>query len=138
MSQKIQGMKVKLFVKDAKTGKVLAGQKNASLSQSAETIDSTSKDTAGNWTESVPGFKSWSIDAEGAYVLDDAAYQTLQTAFLNSENVDVYLEFPSGLKYEGNATITDFSLDFPYDDLTTWSMSFTGNGALTQVQGVKE
>src|SRR4051812_3111460 len=108
MGSKISGMKVKLFIKDVATGKLLAGQKNATLSRSAETIDSTSKDTEGNWTESLPGFKSFSIEADGALVLDDAAYEILEDAFIAGENVNVYLEFPSGTKYEGNCTITDF------------------------------
>lgn len=128
---KISGMKVKLFIKDATTGQVLAGQRNATLNRSAESIDATSKDTAGFWTESLQGFKSWSIDADGAFVESDVAYELLETAFLNSENVDVYLELPSGTKYEGNATITDFSLEAPYDDLVTYSISLQGSGALT-------
>ncbi|PHA62861.1 phage major tail protein, TP901-1 family [Bacillus wiedmannii] len=134
---KISGMKVKLFIKEATTGKVLAGQRNASLSRSAESIDATSKDTEGNWKESLQGFKEFSIDADGAFVESDEAYGILETAFLNSENVDVYLEFPSGTKYEGNCTITDFSLDMPYDDLVTYSISLQGNGALKVVKGVE-
>lgn len=127
---KVSGMRVKLFVKDATTGKVLAGQRNATLSRSAETIDATSKDTEGFWTESLQGFKSFSIDADGAFVQDDAAYGILETAFLNSENVDVYIEMPSGTKYEGNCTITGLSLEMPYDDLVQYSISLQGNGAL--------
>ncbi|SFF17568.1 phage major tail protein, TP901-1 family [Bacillus sp. OV194] len=133
---KLSGMKVKLFVKDPTTGKLLAGQRNASLSRSAESVDATSKDTAGFWKESIAGFKEWSIDAEGAYVESDEAYALLETAFLNSENVDIYLEFPSGAKYEGNATIVDSSLELPYDDLVTYSLSFQGNGALALIPAV--
>lgn len=136
MSGKITGMKVKLYIKDAGTGKVLAGQKNATLSRSAESIDATSKDTVGFWKESLQGFKEFSIDADGAYVESDAAYQALEEAFLNSNNVDVYLEMPSGQRYEGNCTITDFSIEFPYDDLVTYSLSLQGNGALTVTTGV--
>ncbi|HFJ9474586.1 phage major tail protein, TP901-1 family [Bacillus cereus] len=130
MTKKISGMKVKLYIEDATTGKVLAGQRNASLSRSAESIDATSKDTEGNWKESLQGFKEWSIDADGAFVESDEAYAILEKAFLDSENVNVYLEFPSGAKYRGNCTITDFSLDMPYDDLVTYSISLQGNGAL--------
>ncbi|WP_026688796.1 phage major tail protein, TP901-1 family [Alteribacter aurantiacus] len=135
---KITGMKVKLFIKDATTGKVLAGQKNASLSRSAETIDATSKDTEGFWKENLQGFKEWSVDCDGAFIESDEAYGILETAFINSENVDVYLELPSGTKYEGNATITDFSLEFPYDDLVTYSLSLQGSGALYTALGEQE
>jgi TP901-1 family phage major tail protein len=126
-------MKVKLYIKDA-TGQVLAGQRNATLSRSAETIDATAKDSAGNWTESLQGFKSFSIDADGAFVESDVAYGLLETAFVNGENVEAYLEFPSGVKYEGSCTITDFSLEFPFDDLVTYSISLQGSGALLVVQ----
>jgi TP901-1 family phage major tail protein len=133
---KISGMKVKLFVKDATTGKILAGQRNATLNRSAETIDATSKDSEGHWQESIAGFKSYSIDADGAFVQDDVAYKILETAFLNSENVDVYLEMPSGIRYEGNATITDLSLEVPYDDLVSYSISLQGNGPLVVTEGI--
>lgn len=132
---KISGMKVKLYIEDATTGKLLAGQRNATLNRSAESIDATSKDTAGFWKESVAGFKEWSIEADGAFVESDVAYGLLETAFLNSENVNVYLELPSGTKYKGNATITDFSLEAPYDDLVTYSLSLQGSGALTVTAG---
>jgi TP901-1 family phage major tail protein len=130
MAGKVNGMKVKLFVEDAATGKVLAGQKNATLNRSAETIDATSKDTDGFWTESLQGFKSWSIDCDGAFVTDDEAYAILEEAFVAGENVNVFLQMPSGTKYKGNATITDFPIEAPYDDIVTYSVSLTGNGAL--------
>ena len=129
---KFSGMKVKLFIKDTVTGKILGGQKNATLNRSAETIDATSKDAEGFWQESIAGFKSWSIDCDGALIESDSAYEILETAFLNSANVDVYLDLPSGTKYQGNATITDFPLEFPYDDLATYSVSFQGSGALVK------
>ncbi|WP_035207726.1 phage major tail protein, TP901-1 family [Metabacillus indicus] len=132
---KMTGMKVKLYIKDGVTGKVLAGQRNASLSRSAESMDATSKDSDG-WKESIAGMKEYSIDADGAFVESDEAYKALETAFVNGENVDVYLEFPSGTKYEGNCTITDFSLEAPYDDLVTYSISLQGNGALDTVTGI--
>ncbi|MDA1958186.1 phage major tail protein, TP901-1 family [Bacillus cereus group sp. BcHK114] len=133
---KMTGMKCKVYIEDATTGKLLAGQRNATLSRSAETVDATSKDTAGFWKESLAGFKEWSIDCDGAFVESDAAYGLLETAFLNSENVNVYIELPSGTKYKGNCTITDFSLEFPYDDLVTYSISLQGSGALEITAGV--
>ncbi|MEK3855740.1 phage major tail protein, TP901-1 family [Cytobacillus sp. FSL H8-0458] len=127
---KITGMKCKVYIEDASTGKILAGQRNATLSRSAESIDATSKDTEGFWKESLAGFKEWSIDCDGAFVQDDAAYSILETKFINSENVNVYIELLSGTKYKGNTTITDFSLEMPYDDLVTYSISLQGSGAL--------
>lgn len=126
-------MKVKVFIGEVGTGKVLAGQQGATLNRSAETIDATSKDTEGFWKESLAGFKEWSIDCDGALVESDAAYAELETAFLDSANVPVYMEFPSGTKYHGQATITDFPIEAPYDDLVKYSLSLQGSGALTKV-----
>lgn len=126
---KITGMNCKVYVLDV-TGKILAGQRNATLNRSAESIDATSKDTAGFWKESLQGFKEWSIDCDGAFVEGDEAYVKLENAFLNSENVTIWIQLPSGIKYGGTATITDFSLEFPYDDLVTYSLSLMGSGAL--------
>ncbi|MFB5197882.1 phage major tail protein, TP901-1 family [Neobacillus sp. KR4-4] len=130
---KITGMNCKLYIKDATTGKLLAGQRNATLNRSAESIDATSKDTAGFWKESLQGFKEWSVDADGAFVESDEAYGLLEQAFIDSTNVVVYLQLPSGTKYEGSCTITDFSLEMPYDDLVTYSISLQGSGALNIV-----
>lgn len=130
---KMTGMAVKLYVVDNATGNVLAGQRNASLKRTADSIDSTSKDTAGFWKESLQGFKSFSIDADGCFIESDAAYATLENAFLNSTNVDVYIELPSGTQYKGNCTIKEFSLEFPYDSLSTYKLSLDGSGALTTV-----
>ncbi|MGH1144275.1 phage major tail protein, TP901-1 family [Bacillus pseudomycoides] len=135
MASKMTGMKCKVYIEDATSGKLLAGQRNATLSRSAETVDATSKDTAGFWKESLAGFKEWSIDCDGAFIESDEAYGLLETAFINSNNVNVYIELPSGTKYKGNSTITDFSLEFPYDDLVTYSISLQGSGALEITAG---
>lgn len=126
---KVAGNKVKLYIKDV-TGVVLGGQRGATLNRSAETIDTTSKDSDG-WSESVPGMKSWSIDADGVFVTTDAAYTTLETKFLAGETIVAYIEFAGGKKYEGTCIITDFPIEAPYDDLATYSVSLTGTGVLS-------
>lgn len=134
MAKKQTGMKVKVYIGPVGSGKVLAGQQSATLNRSAETIDATSKDTEGFWKESLAGFKEWSIDCDGAFVESDAAYDELETAFLSSENIAVYIEFPSGTKYSGEATITDFPIEAPFDDLVKYSLSLQGSGALVRTK----
>jgi TP901-1 family phage major tail protein len=136
MSNKLSGAKVKLFIKDATTGTVLAGQRSATLNRDAETIDVTSKDTEGGFTESVQGMKSWSIEADGAYVESDTAYDSLEDAYLAGTEVDCYIEFPSGKKYAGLAIVTSFPLEIPFDDLVSYSLSLQGTGPLTKTTGV--
>lgn len=134
--KKVAGMKVKLYIMDGISGKVLAGQKNATLNRSAETIDSTSKDSDGNWKESVPGYKEFSIDADGAFVANDEAYEILETSYVNGEAVKAYLEFPSGSKYVGSCIITDLPLEIPFDDLVSYSVSLQGSGALVKTDSI--
>ncbi|MGL4850930.1 MAG: phage major tail protein, TP901-1 family [Clostridium sp.] len=115
---------------------VLGGQRNATLSRSAETIDATSKDTVGNWMESLPGFKSWSVETEACYIATDSAYATLNRAFLDGENVQVLVMFSDQNNSKGmlgEATITDFPIELPYDDLVTYSLTLNGSGALEEV-----
>ena len=131
--KKQAGMKVKLWIHKEGTDQVLAGQRNATLNRSAETIDATSKDSEGFWTESLAGFKSFSIDCDGAFVESDEAYEILEDAFMNNEAVTVYIEFPSGRRYVGKTVISDFPLEMPFDDLVSYSLSLQGTGALHKV-----
>lgn len=127
----ISGVKVLVNIKDAETGKVLGGQRGATLNRSSDTIDATSKDGAG-WQENIAGLKSWSIDADGILVESDEAYAILEESYLNSEEVVAYVELPSGSRYEGKVIITDLPIEAPHDDLVTYSVSLTGSGALAK------
>lgn len=109
----------------------VAGQRGASLNRDAETMDTTSKDSEG-WNESIAGFKSWSVDADGLLTGDDAGYLALETAYMEGETVLISLTTTGGSKYEGKAIISSFPLSAPYDDLATYEVSFTGTGALTK------
>ena len=59
MSKKVAGVDVLLKIKKEEgTFVAVGGQKGASLSRSAETIDVSDK-TSGGWAESIMGLKSW-------------------------------------------------------------------------------
>lgn len=135
-TEKMTGMKVKIsIVESIETGTpyVLGGQRNGTLNRSANSIDATSKDTEGNWTETIQGFKSWSVDCEGAVIESNTAYKMLEDKFLAGDLVGVIIDFPSGTTYKGMAAITDFPISLPYDDLVTYSISLQGNGQLQKV-----
>lgn len=109
----------------------VAGQKGGSFNRSADTLDLTSKDNYG-WADADYGVKSWEISGDGILVEDDAGYLALETAFNNSDFVMVRWQTAAGAKYEGEAVITDFPVDAPYDDLATYSITLTGKGAPTK------
>lgn len=114
--------------------KPVAAQRGATLNRSAETLDITSKDSDG-WKENLAGLKEWSIDADGLLVESDDAFKKLETAFMDSEKIKIQLQTASGNKYEGDAIITDFPIEAPYDDVATYSLSFTGAGKLAKIAG---
>lgn len=111
---------------------ILGGQRNATLSRSTESMDATSKDSDG-WEEKEIGLKNWSVDCDGLMVEDDAAFLALETAYMTNIKVDVEVAFKSGGKYTGKAIITDFPIEAPYDDLSTYSVSLEGDGKLEKI-----
>lgn len=124
----VKGIDVLVQIKVNDSYVTLGGQRGATLNRSAETIDITNK-VSGGWMENMAGFKEWSIDCDGLIVATDTAFNTLETAFENG--TEVLLQFSNGtMTYTGSAVITDFPIEAPYDDALTYSLSFTGNGAL--------
>ncbi|MEX3713653.1 phage major tail protein, TP901-1 family [Cytobacillus horneckiae] len=133
--KKMTGMKCLVkIVEDLSvaTPKVLGGQRNGTLNRSAEAIDGTSKDTEGNWTETLQGFKTWGVECDGALIENDEAYALLEDKFMDSEPVGVVVTFSSGTTYKGLVSITDFPINLPYNDLVTYNVSLQGNGPLTK------
>lgn len=111
----------------------LGGQQSLSLSRTAETNEVITKDSDGGWSAAVAGMKSWSIDTGGVYVASDDAHKILGRAFENGDNVCVKVYNRKAQKgmYGGIATITDYSIDAPYDDSMTYSCTLQGVGKLT-------
>lgn len=137
MAGKVTGMKCIVTIHDS-ADKIIAGQRGASLSRSAETIDVTTKD-GDLWSASIAGFKSWSVDCDGAWIEGDQSQKKLNEAFLNGTElkVTIYMNvsgedgsWSSTEKFTGQAIVTDYSFDLPYDDLASYSISLQGTGPL--------
>ena len=123
---------------------VIALQKGAKLNRSADTIENTTKSSAG-WKEYEASFKSWSVDCNGLYTLPtasgNASFRTLEDAFLNGDHLTVEFVLADDTElatgdtsgYTGEVIITDFPLDAPQDDSVTFSVSLLGTGALSEI-----
>ncbi len=111
--------------------KVLGGQRGATLNRSAEVIDTTTKNSAG-WKENEASYKEWSIVSDGLLIENDEAFQALENAYMNGDKVVVELSTAAGNKYTGDAYITDFPIEAPYDDSATYSVTLQGTGALNK------
>lgn len=113
----------------------VAGQQGLTINRSADSIEVTSKDTQGGWKSTIAGMKEWSIDVDGAYVPSDASHKLLGEAYANGDLVclKVYDRKNQQDMFGGVAAISDYTLEAPYDDAMTYSLSLDGNGPLTDL-----
>ena len=133
----VAGKDILLAIYNAGGDKLLAisGQQGLTINRSADSIEITSKDTAGGWKSKIAGMKEWSIDNDGLYVPGDESHNVLSQAFENSDPVCVKVingKTKKGM-FGGLAVITDYPLEAPYDDAMTYSLSLEGMGALTDL-----
>lgn len=133
----VAGKDILLAIFDA-TGEnllAIAGQQGLTINRSADSIEVTSKDTVGGWKSKIQGMKEWSIDNDGLYVASDDSHKTLTKAFNDSELVCLKVinqKEKKGL-FGGLAIVSDYSLEAPYDDAMTYSISLEGNGGLVDL-----
>jgi len=108
----------------------IAGQRNATLSLSSDTIDTTAKDT-GDWRTFLAGLKSWTISCDGVYNVSDTAMLSLENAFLNGTVIDIKLAKDTEWTATGQAIITSLDYDASLEDVMSYSIELQGTGALT-------
>ena len=113
----------------------IAGQQSLTINRTADSLEVSSKDTEGGWKSYLAGMKEWSIDNGGLYVASADAHKLLGEAFENSDPVciKVWNEKTSTDLFGGIAYIADYTLEAPYDDAVTYSISLAGNGALVDL-----
>ena len=113
-------------------GDPMAETRNFTLHLTADTIDTTSRDS--DWKrESLQGFQGWSIDFDGLFISGDPAKKCLMAHWEDRTfaTVSVILTDANSVTYTGEAILTDFSLDGAYEDAETASGSLQGTGALS-------
>lgn len=113
----------------------ISGQQGLTINRSADTIEITSKDTQGGWKSYLAGMKEWSIDNDGIYVPNDQSHSVLSDAFENGDPVCVKVvngKTKTGM-FGGLAVVTDYPIEAPYDDSTTYSITLSGMGALVDL-----
>ena len=127
---KIKGLEVLLYVGT----NVVAGQRGASLSMSADEIDITDKTTEG-YKAYLAGLKEWSISCDGLVVVNDTAYDALVEAFLAGDEIEIELKNEAGtFGYKGTVSIASMDFDAQYDDALTYSCELKGASALKKIQ----
>lgn len=113
------------------TYRKLGGQRDTAMQRTVDEVNLTSKDSAG-WHEGAPVIRNWG--ARATIVIDetDAAYGDLETAFTNLTKPNVRITTPAGNNYTGAATVTELSLDGPYNDAFICTVVLKGSGVLTK------
>ena len=124
-----------IFNSDGTKLLAVSGQQGLTINRSADSIEVTSKDTAGGWKAKIAGMKEWSIDNDGLYVADAESHKALSTAFENGDPVCIKVINKKAKKgmFGGLAYVTDYPIEAPFDDAMTYSLTLDGNGALVDL-----
>lgn len=128
-----------LFTEDGSKLLAVAGQQGLTINRSADTVETTSKDTKGGWKSQAAGMKEWSVDTDGAYVMGAESHKLLQKYFESGDVICIKIVDIKETKslFGGLAVLTDYTLEAPYDDAMTYSCSFAGNGALVDLTALE-
>ena len=92
MGKPINGSDLMLFLKGAgdSAAKSIAFATNHSLSISAETVETSSKDTGGKWVSKAPRKLSWTMSTENLYSVDGegSTYDNLFTLMTGRQEIE--------------------------------------------------
>ena len=132
----VNGTLVALYKDVAGTPTKIANLTSTDFELSKDTIDATNKD-GGSYKEFLVGLSGWNMNAEGIFeedgsatgvsakdLLDDIIAGLPITAIMTSNVAD-------DIKLSGLAIITSFAWNAPVNDVSTFSVSLQGTGALT-------
>lgn len=143
---KIRGGDMMLFV----NGKSIAYATSHTLTISGDTQDTSNKDEGGgDWASNEVSTLSWTAQSENMYSLDGAGSnfddlfdimvaKTPVTATF-SKKTETAVNVPEGgwtaskPDYEGKVVITSLELNAPNGEYATYTVNFTGIGALQKV-----
>ena len=152
MAKELNGSDLMIFIKEGTAYKSLAFSTSSKLSISAETVETSSKDTGGKWVSKSPRKLSWNMSTDNLYAVtgEGAVFDDLYTAMTNRTEIEVVFSLekdyatkadavPTGGwipvttgQLKGKAIITSLELNAPNGDNATDTASFEGTGALTK------
>lgn len=109
----------------------IGGQRDATLNLNTGEFDSTTKDSS-NWHEGLVGIRDWDITFGNLLSETDTGLAELETAFMDNAQVQVRLTTAATNTYTGTATLTNYAIGMPYNDVVTASGTLKGSGALVK------
>lgn len=114
---------------------LVGGQRNTPLSQKAESIDATCKDS-GDYASKIGGMLSWTSNYEGLMILDDRGREILEKCYRNRIPAYVRQEYPNGSYRTGWAAVTQYDEDHGYNGVSTVKVNLEGDGEMSEIQTV--
>jgi TP901-1 family phage major tail protein len=132
----VNGTLVALYKDVSGTLTKVANLTSTDFELSKDTIDATNKD-GGSYKEFLVGLSGWTMNAEGIFEEDGgvtgiSAKDLLDDIIAGAPLTVVMTSNVTGdLKLSGSAVITSFSWNAPVNDVSTFSVSLQGSGALT-------
>lgn len=143
MSNPIKGQNLRVFV----GGKCIAKATSCTFHVSAQLSDSSTKDDADDWQKQEVVGKSFDVQTNSLVVIDNTetgeAPVDLLSLILNATEVTLKFDLTAGannrvaqgsaLARQGQAYLTDFSVNAPNRANSELTCQFTGNGPLTTV-----
>lgn len=123
----MKGLDILIYI----NGKVVGAQASAQLNRTTKIVDISNKITL-DWDNFAIGSKSWSVSCAGAYIVNDEAFQALETAYFEGNPVEVEFKKEGVLTMKGQAIITSFPLNAVFNNDLSYSINLQGKGALTK------
>ena len=117
--------------------KLVGGQRNSPINQTATSIDGSHK-TSGGWATNLAGVKSWTCSYTGLLIMSDEGLQILEYCFRHDKQAHVKFVYKDGSYQEGWAAVTQYNKDTNYTAVATVSVTLSGVGAISEVKPKEE
>lgn len=133
MADKVQGKNIILYKVVGGVNTAFACSTNCTFNVQINQKDVTSQ-TSAWFREYKIDIASWTVTCEGLVTLTGYSYSDMITNQLGRNTIAVKFTIDNGsstIIISGNANITSLSINAPYKDIATYSVSLQGIGAYT-------
>lgn len=133
MADKVQGKNIMLYRYDAETDTDIpfACSTNATFTVSVDQKEVTSQSSAW-YREYRNDIASWQVTCDGLVTLDNYGYLFLLEQQQNRETIIIKFVIDNGVDglviISGNVNLTSLSINGPYKDIATYSVTLQGSG----------
>ena len=133
MADKVQGKNIVLYKTTGGVDTVFACSTNCSFSVTVDQVDVTSQSSA--WfAEYKIDRASWTVSCDGIVTLSGYSYADMLATQLARTTINIKFSIDNGTSVvvlAGPAIITSISINAPYKDISTYTVSLQGVGAYT-------